>query len=141
MLLGAVGILYGPSLAYPFVQQDSADLVFALKQPFSVLLTGSTHHPYYRPLFFVPWKLILSSWGSNAAAAFHFYLVASHLLNAVILYALIRDLFRNRPVAAAAGLLFIAYPFSYQAILWAIGQQPPSMTLVLISMLIFARRA
>ncbi len=139
IFLGVSGVLYAPSLAYPFVQQDSTDLAFALKQPLSVLLTGSAHHPYYRPLFFIPWKWIMGSWGSNAAVVFHFYLIASHLLNAVILYVLIRDLFRNRPAAAAAGLLFIAYPFSYQAMLWAIGQQPPSLTLVLISMLIFAR--
>ena len=139
LLLGAIWICYAPSLAYPFVQQDSADLVFAVKQPLSVLLTGSTHHPYYRPLFFVPWKFILNSWESNSATAFHFYLIGTHLLNAVMLYALIRDLFRQRAIGLAAGLLFITYPVSYQALLWAIGQQPPSLTFVLVSVLLYAR--
>ena len=132
-------LLYAPSLAYPFVWYDSDDLLRAIKHSTADLFSGVAGYQYYRPLIFTFWKLILNTWGSASAPMFHAYLIGAHILNGVLLYALAVALTRSRGIAAAAALLFVAYPFSYQAVTWTIAHQPPSLTFVLASLLIYTR--
>ena len=138
-IFAVTATLYAASIGYLFVWQDATDVVHAIKRSPIELMTGVANHPYYRPLFFLAWKLILSYFGSGSAFIFHMVLVGAHLTNAVMLYALVRDLTRRRLIAVAAALLFATYPFSYQAVTWAIAQQPPSTTFVLAALLIYTR--
>ena len=132
-------VLYGPSLAYPFVWYDADDLLRAIKYSTLDLFSGVASYQYYRPLIFTIWKLILSAWGPNSAPIFHASLIGAHALNAVLLFALVRDLARNPWMASATALLFVAYPFSYQAVTWAIAHQPPPLIFMLACLLIYVR--
>ncbi|HLF26544.1 MAG TPA: hypothetical protein VJG32_09415 [Anaerolineae bacterium] len=132
-------LLYGASLAYPFVWYDSADVLRAMKYSVFDLFAGVAGYEYYRPLIFTFWQLILNAWGAASAPMFHASLIGAHVLSGVLLYALARELTRRRASAAAAALLFVVYPFSYQAVTWAIAHQPPSLVFVLASLLVYVR--
>ena len=139
VIFAATMILYAPSLGYPFVWYDSDDLLRAIKYSTADLFGGVAGYQYYRPLIFTFWKLILAAWGPESAPIFHAYLIGLHALNAVLLFALTRDLTRNRWVASTASLLFVVYPFSYQAVTWTIAHQPPSLSFALGCLLIYTR--
>ena len=132
-------LLYAPSLRYPFVWYDADDLLRAVKYPVATLFRGVPNYQYYRPLIFTFWKLILNLWGADSAPIFHAYLIGGHILNSVLLYALVRTLTRARSIAAIAALLFTVYPFSYQAVTWIIAHQPPSLALVLLGLLVYTK--
>ncbi len=133
-------LLYAPSLHYPFVWFDADDLVRSVKYSPAEILAGMPNYPYYRPLIFLFWKLILTTWGPNSAPIFHAYLIGAHILCAVLLFRLVRDLARNQAIAAAAALLFAAYPFSYQALTWSTAQShPTNLALVLTCAILYLR--
>jgi hypothetical protein len=132
-------LLYAPSLGYPFVWYDSDDLLRAVKYSVAELFSGVAGYQYYRPLIFTIWKAILSAWGPASAPIIHASLIGLHALNGVLLYALARDLAHDRKIAATAALLFTAYPFSYQAVTWAIAHQPPPMLATLGCLVIYTR--
>ncbi len=134
-------LLYAPSLRYPFVWYDADDLVHALKHTPAELLAGVPNYPYYRPLIWLFWKLLLTLWADRAAPLMYAYLIGVHALNGVLLFALIRDLTRRRVAAVAAALLLITFPFNYQAITWATAQSHPTNLLLCLACLVIYVRA
>jgi len=133
-------VLYAPSMHYPFVWFDADDLARSVKYSPAEIFTGMPHYPYYRPLIFIFWKLILATWGPNSAPIFHSYSIGAHFLCAVLLYRFVRDLAHDRTIAAAAALLFTTYPFSYQAITWSTAQShPTNLALVLVCAILYLR--
>ncbi len=114
-LAGAVCLLYGPSLTYPFIWHEADDLSRTLRYTPIQYITGMPSYEYYRPLMFLFWRSILDAWGAASAPIFHAYSLAMHLLNSVLLYAFARAVSNHRTLAAVAALLFVTYPFSYQA--------------------------
>jgi hypothetical protein len=139
-LFGVVLVLYAASLRFPFVWFDADDLVRSVRYSPAEILAGMPRYPYYRPLIFLFWKLILTTWGPNSAPIFHAYLVGAHFFCAVLLFKFVSNLARNRTIAAAAALLFATYPFSYQAITWSTAQShPTNLALVLVSAILYQR--
>jgi hypothetical protein len=139
-LTGGVFLLYGPSLAYPFVWHEADDLSRTLRYTPLQYLTGMPSYEYYRPLVFFFWRSILDAWGAASAPIFHAYSIAMHLLNSVLLYAFVRAVSNRRTLAAAAALLFVTFPFSYQAITWSTADFHPMVLLfTLITLLIYVR--
>ncbi len=137
-LFSVVLILYAASLHFPFVWFDADDLVRSIRYSPAEIFAGMPRYPYYRPLIFLFWKLILTAWGPDAAPIFHAYLVGAHFLCAVLLFKFVKDLGRNRTIAAAAALLFATYPFSYQAITWSTAQShPTNLAFVLMSAILY----
>ncbi len=133
-------LLYAPSLHYTFVWRDADDLAQTLKHSPAELLAGLSNYPYYRPLIWLFWKTLLNLWADRAAVILYAYLLGAHILNGVLLFALVRDLTRRRPVALAAALLFITFPFSYQALTWATAQShPTNLLLCLLCVVIYVR--
>lgn len=139
-LAGVVFLLYGPSLAYPFIWHEADDLSRTLRYTPLQYLTGMPSYEYYRPLMFFFWRSILDAWGAASAPIFHAYSIAMHLLNSVLLYAFARALSNRRTLAAVAALLFVTYPFSYQAITWSTAHFHPMVLLfTLTTLLIYVR--
>jgi hypothetical protein len=137
-LFGVVLVLYAASLRFPFVWFDADDLVRSVRYSPAEILAGMPRYPYYRPLIFLFWKLILTTWGPDSAPIFHVYLVGAHFFCAVLLFKFVSNLARNRIMAAAAALLFATYPFSYQAITWSTAQShPTNLALVLLSAILY----
>jgi hypothetical protein len=84
--------------------------------------------PYYRPLSNAPWKLImLANGGAFDPSGFHQLNLILHVLNgwlvAMLAFKTIaRDeqtTWRRNAVAGLAALLYVLFPFSYQAVGWA----------------------
>ncbi len=138
-LFGVVLILYAASLHFPFVWFDADDLVRSVRYSPAEIFAGMPRYPYYRPLIFLFWKLILTAWGADSAPIFHAYLLGAHFLCAVLLFKFVNDLARNRTIAAAAALLFATYPFSYQAITWSTAQSHPTNLALVLSAAILYR--
>ncbi len=133
-------LLYASNLRHTFVWYDAEDLVHVLKNSPAELLAGMPKYPYYRPLIWLFWKALLNLWADRSAVIMYAYLLGAHILNGVLLFALVRDLTRQRLVASAAALLFITFPFSYQAIMWATAQShPTNLLLCLVCVVIYVR--
>ena len=141
VIFGVVLILYSASLRFPFVWFDADDLARSIRYSPTEIIAGMPRYPYYRPLIFLFWKLILTTWGSDSAPMFHAYLIGAHFLCAVLLFKFVSDLARNRTIAAAAALLFVTYPFSYQAITWSTAQSHPTNLALVLTCAILYRRA
>ncbi len=141
VIFSATMLLYGPSLTYPFVWHEADDLSRTLRYSPLDYVTGMPSYEYYRPLMFLLWRSILSVWGAASAPIFHGVSVGAHLLNSTLLFALVRDLTRNRTIAAAAALTFASYPFSYQAITWSTAHFHPAVLLSILTGLVVYVRA
>ena len=135
-ILVLTAMLYAPSLAYPFVWHEADDLSRSLRYTPIQFITGMPSYEYYRPAMFLFWRSILDAWKGDAAPIFHAYSIGMHLLNAVLLYALVRALTQKRAVAAAAALVFTTYPFSYQAITWSTAHFHPMVLLFVLCFLL-----
>jgi hypothetical protein len=124
MTIFAFGVLL---YAYAFAQSYHIDDFIQLRW-----LDGKTlleiwtanDRGYYRPLSFMLWKLVHLAWGSYQPAALHGLNVISHAANGVLIFALFMralpeaDSQARRWVSVLTALLFLAFPFSYQAVPW-----------------------
>lgn len=79
---------------------------------------------YYRPVPFTIWKLVNMAFGGYPPALLHAINVLSHAVNGALVFILFErilpesDTRMRRWVSLAGALLFLAFPFSYQAVPW-----------------------
>lgn len=122
LLLIAIGwAAYGFSLRLPLFSDDIPHFQWVEKQTWWGVLTSSLWGVgFYRPLTFLVWKLLRSLQGSFHAPTLHGLNLALHLLNAFLVWGLINRRVRKAGwlVGGASALLFLLYPFSYQAVPW-----------------------
>jgi hypothetical protein len=112
--LAATLWLYGPVIGLPFIFDDAFDLPRAEGQSALSLLRGIDLYVYYRPLPLLLWKALREVQGRYDPATLHAVSLVAHALAGWLLYVLTRRAAGQWAVLPA--LLFIAFPYSYQAV-------------------------
>ncbi len=114
------GLAYGFSLRLPFFLDDMAHFRWLQGQSWSDILTSARKIGYYRPLPFLLWKTLWSLQGRLHGPTLHAINLGLHLINGLLVWQLVthRDPSRGMLLGAASALLFLLYPFSYQAVPW-----------------------
>ncbi len=136
LLCGAlVAAVYGPALGFAFTFDDPLDLPRAEGRSVWSLLRSSEGYAYYRPIPFIIWKALHAVQGYYSPAALHGLTLAAHALNGWLLYVLLRRLTGGHWGLVAA-VLFITYPFSYQAVFGAHTLFHPLMTACILGSLL-----
>jgi hypothetical protein len=123
--------VYGAALRFAFTFDDPLDLPRAEGRSVWSIFTSSAGYAYYRPIPFVIWKLLRALQGSYNEATLHGLTLICHLLAAWFLALLLRRLTGNW-WGIVASILFITYPFSYQAAFGAHTLFHPLMTAALL---------
>lgn len=112
---------YGFSLRLPLFSDDIPHFQWVEKQTWWGVLTSSLWGVgFYRPLTFLVWKFLRSLQGGFHAPTLHGVNLMLHLLNAFLVWSLVNRQVRRDGwlVGGASALLFLLYPFSYQAVPW-----------------------
>lgn len=137
LLLIAIGwAAYGFSLRLPLFSDDIPHFRWMEGQTWLGILTSSQGVGYYRPLPFLIWKLLRSLQGGFHAPTLHGVNLALHLLNGLLVWKLVNRHAQNgNLVSGAAALLFLLYPFSYQAVPWVGSLTHPLVTAIILSSL------
>ncbi len=144
--LGGTLLLYREALQLPLFFDDMVHLRWLDWHSLPAIWTTAEGLGYYRPLTMSVWKVDHLLFGSNDPARLHFLSVALHALNGMLagLIAWRAYLGRGRlAYAVLAMLLFLAFPFSYQAVPSTSSLSKPLIaTLTLSSALLYweARR-
>jgi len=123
--------VYGAALRFAFTFDDPLDLPRAEGRSAWSIFTSSAGYAYYRPIPFVVWKGLRAIQGSYNEATLHGLTLVCHLLAAWFLALLLRRLTGNW-WGIVASILFITYPFSYQAAFGAHTLFHPLMTAALL---------
>lgn len=133
LLLCAVltALVYGQALHFAFTFDDPLDLPRAEGRSVWSIFSSSEGYAYYRPIPFVIWKGLRALQGHYSEATLHGLTLGCHVLAAWFLALLLRRLTGNWWGIAAA-ILFVTYPFSYQAVFGAHTLFHPLMTAALL---------
>ncbi|MGB1287353.1 MAG: hypothetical protein ACPG7F_12515, partial [Aggregatilineales bacterium] len=115
--------LYGYTLALPFFMDDG--LLFAMirdypgGQPGFRFWGGAPSFSYYRPMGFTVWELngILFD-GRYDPVGLHLLNVFVYGIGSVGLSLLVKRLTGKISIGVLAGLLFVLFPFNYNAVMW-----------------------
>ncbi|MDW8068918.1 MAG: hypothetical protein RML46_08400 [Anaerolineae bacterium] len=142
-LIVLCGITYGFSLRLPLFSDDIPHFRWMEGQTWLGILISSRGIGYYRPLPFLVWKLLRSLQGGLNAPTLHGINLALHLLNAFMVWGVVnRQLGKKRwGVGEASALLFLTYPFSYQAVPWVGALTHPLVTAIILGSLYLNLRA
>jgi len=113
-------VTYGPAVRFSFLLDDCDAILSVLRTPYQDLLLTRHDGGYYRPLTFVLFKLLAdltrsTPSGGVSPVPYHVLEVTLHALNSFFLTALAARWVGRWP-ATLAGLLFLVFPFSYQAV-------------------------
>ncbi len=111
--------LYSRALALPLYMDD----VIYGRYASGVTLPELFYHlnivPYYRPLSLVPWKLLEMLTGHYPPPAMHALNLIVHVVNGWLVGVIAKRSTGRTLTALLAGLLYLTFPFSYQAVPWA----------------------
>ncbi len=113
--IGAI-ILYWPTLRLPLIYDDLLHIRIAKGLDLVSVWLPTDEFGFYRPLTFLPLLLIKNVFGFYPSELLHGLNVLQHAINGALLVALSWRLWRKTHWALAAGLLFVLFPFSYQAV-------------------------
>ncbi len=143
MLVAIWGVAYGFSLRMPLFLDDIPHFRWMEGQTWLGILTSSRGIGYYRPLPFLVWKLLRSLQGVFHAPTLHWINLVLHLLNTFLVYGLVNRQARKQGwlVGGASALLFLLYPFSYQAVPWVGSLTHPLVTIITLGSLYLYRIA
>jgi hypothetical protein len=138
LLCGALTFaVYGAALRFAFTFDDPLDLPRAEGRSVWSIFSSSEGYAYYRPIPFVLWKGLRAIQGEYNEATLHGLTLVCHLLAAWFLALLLRRLTGNW-WGIVASILFITYPFSYQAAFGAHTLFHPLMTAtILLALLLY----
>ena len=147
-IAGAVCLLYGITVSYPFIFDD-VQLVHnnyhLLKDPgnlfkaFTLDVFWKTPGAYYRPLLTVS-LMIDALLGGQQTAWFHASNILLHAACAALVLTSLLRLQCPRALAFFLGLLFAVHPVQTQAVAWVAGRNDSLMALfTLLSLLAFMR--
>jgi hypothetical protein len=109
-------ILYWPTLQLPLIYDDLLHIRIAKGLDLASVWLPTDEFGFYRPLTFLPLLLIKNIFGFYPSELLHGLNVFQHAVNGALLVALSWRLWRKTHWALAAGLLFVLFPFSYQAV-------------------------
>ncbi len=115
-LLAAV-LLYGYTTRLPFFLDDGPNFWLVQNIHHGDHWDGTLAFPFYRPLTFSLWKFTVTLMGSYEPSLFHLLNVLFFGVTGVVLGRIMHRLMPGSRIAAlAAGIGFVVFPFSYQAI-------------------------
>jgi hypothetical protein len=119
-----VTLTYGDALRLPFFFDDLVQIPLAQDRSLAQLWVPEASYPYFRPLGFTIWHLAGKLWGSQSVIFHHGLNLILHIANGLMV-AFLGELLRTRQKSppltwrgTLATLLFLLYPFSYQAVPW-----------------------
>ena len=123
LIASTVCLLYLPTIHYGFVNWDDPWYVknnsiihhWTLSNLWDVLTETVVRN--YAPLTVFAYMLQYAIWGVWAGG-YHLTNMGLHAVNAILVYALIRQLSRRRDVALFAGLLFAVHPVHVESVVW-----------------------
>lgn len=130
-----VAVLYGQAVRFAFTFDDPLDLPRAEGRSVWSMLRTSEGYAYYRPIPFILWKGLHALQGHYSKASLHGLTLIAHTLSGWYLYLLLRRL-TGEHWGLLASVLFITYPFSYQAVFGAHTLFHPLMTAAILLCLI-----
>ena len=116
--------VYGPGLDLPLYSDDMYHFRWVETHDAVELLLPSDSFTSYRPLTFLLWYLWRRWVGFYSPAGLYAFSLLLHVANGWMVFLLSRRLSAAQSLAQrewfswAAGLVFVLYPFSYQAVLW-----------------------
>ena len=94
---------------------------------------------FYRPLVTLSLMVDFSIWGFNTVG-YHVTNNLIHIANAVILFFLVRRIFKNEVLSLLVGSMFVMHPVHTQAVTYVSGRADPMYTCFLLSsMLLFLK--
>ena len=133
-------LLYLRALGFAFFNDDPTGN-FAWMETHSLwqLFTSSAGYGFYRPVGFALWKGLYWLFDGYQAPAFHALSLLVHGLNAAMVWWLALALNGRRPYAWAAALIFITFPFNYEAVAYEAALFHPLLVFWLLLTLIFYR--
>ena len=156
VILVSVGLfLYGDSVTLPFFFDDILHIFWVEGNSLWGLWTGAASLGHYRPLASALWKLSLLFTGTFNAPLLHGINVALHILNGALVAALTRRVLTRwilgglkaiqpshyRLTGLVAGVLFLSYPFSYQAVPWVGALFHPLVTSLVLGAVLTGLKA
>ncbi|MFN2190221.1 MAG: hypothetical protein ACK2T3_15770, partial [Candidatus Promineifilaceae bacterium] len=112
----AAAILYWPALRLPLIYDDLLHIRITKSLDFFSVWLPTDDFGFYRPLTFLPLLIVKSIFNGYPPELLHGMNVLQHAVNSGLLIALSWRLWRKAHWALAAGLLFVIFPFSYQAV-------------------------
>lgn len=137
------GVTYGFSLRLPLFSNDIPHFRWLEGQTWLGILVSSRGIGYYRPLPFLIWKLLQSLQGGFHAPTLHGVNLGLYLLNTFLVWALFQKQAQGKGwlIGGACALLFLLYPFSYQAVPWVGSLTHPLVTAIILGSLHLYRSA
>ena len=132
----AVAALYGWTLHYPFVFDDTHTIV---QNPYITSLgyikeyfvrtaenASKIHHGSFRPLWYLSFAVNYASGGLDPAG-YRIFNIAVHAINSVLVYLIAAELFGRRsgygfPAAAFSGLVFALHPLQTESVTYIVGR-------------------
>ncbi len=132
LLCAVIGVLclivYGPHLGNDFVSIDDGPLIYQnpVIQELTARSVGYTFKTYdpelYVPLTLISYQLEHAMFGLWPAG-YHFTNLMLHIANALLVFAIITMLLRNRTLGCVVALLFAIHPIQTEAVLWAAARK------------------
>ncbi|MHB1354343.1 MAG: hypothetical protein ACYCZF_00030 [Anaerolineae bacterium] len=135
-------LAYGFVLRLPFFFDDMMHFRWISTHSIGDILSNAQTTGYYRPLPFVIWKVLALALRGYNAPVFHSINLVLHWINALFVYALVLGRSaggsKQYVLSLAVSLLFVLYPFSYQAVPF-VGSltHPLVLALILGTLLLF----
>lgn len=138
--------LYSSAVTLPFYTDDANHYRFfqTVESAFA-LWTGQTWSPYYRPFVYTVWWLLIRAQGGFDPVAHHFVNLPIYGLGGTLLSLLVLRLMPTKSprkwwLAAAAGCVFVTFPFHYQAVFQVGSLFHLMMTTAVLSVLLLSLR-
>ncbi len=134
LLIG--GLTYGFSLRLPFFFDDMILFRWLHGRTIGEILSFSQIPGYYRPLQFILWKLLWSLQGKLHLPTLHAINLGLHLFNGLLVWSVIKEWSPKRSILGViTALLFLVYPFSYQAVPFIGALNHPLVTAMILGAL------
>lgn len=143
VLLIAGSLTYGFSLRLPLFLDDVVHFRWLQGQDWGDILVSARGIGYYRPLPFLLWKALWIFQGKLHAPTLHGVNLVLHLFNSLLVWGILRWQWREKGqwVGVASALLFLLYPFSYQAVPWVGALAHPLVAALILGSLYLYRMA
>jgi hypothetical protein len=138
---GLTALLYGNALALPFFSDDLLQVMWVKATHLPEFWRAVGPYRDYRPLHFTIWRLVYLLLGDLRPAALHALNLTGHALCGVLVgWLASRDSQNPHRVAPLATAIFVAFPFSFDAVPWAIAfSYPLAVALALGALLTYLR--
>lgn len=125
--------LYGAALHLPLYHDDVVLTWLINANGLIGLFTDAHLMPYYRPFSLAPWAVIRAVTGAYTPFLIHLLNLALHALNGALVALLAYRLYPHRRAAPWLALvIYIVFPFSYQAVTWASALCHPLVTAAIL---------